>query len=262
MTELVVTQFNLFTGMKIITWNCNMAFRKKADTILKHKPDILIIPECEHIDKLIFNQDVLKPTDALWFGNNPNKGLSIFSYSDFRFKLSKFHNLNLKWIIPITVTGGYIDFNLFAIWANNPEDPKTQYITQVWKAVQYYDTAITNWPTILIGDFNSNTIWDKPKRRGNHTEVVQLLETKGIYSVYHKHFNQVQGKEKHPTLYMYRHKDKPYHFDYYFASKDIIQHLKLVEVGNYRFWNKYSDHVPLIVTFDRNPGKRAKIETS
>ena len=30
--------------MKIITWNCNMAFRKKAALILKHKPDILIVP--------------------------------------------------------------------------------------------------------------------------------------------------------------------------------------------------------------------------
>jgi hypothetical protein len=38
--------------MKIITWNCNMAFRKKADLILAHKPDILIVPECEHPDKL------------------------------------------------------------------------------------------------------------------------------------------------------------------------------------------------------------------
>jgi exonuclease III len=34
--------------MKIITWNCNMAFRKKADWILQYEPDILIIPECEH----------------------------------------------------------------------------------------------------------------------------------------------------------------------------------------------------------------------
>lgn len=43
-----------------------MAFRKKADFILTHKPDILIVPECEHPDKLKFNTDIPKPTDILW----------------------------------------------------------------------------------------------------------------------------------------------------------------------------------------------------
>ena len=76
---------------------------------------------------------------------------------------------------------------------------------------------------------------------------------KGIYSVYHRHFNQQQGREQHPTLYMYRQKDKPYHIDYCFASKDMIQRLRSVEVGDYEFWNKYSDHVPVIVTFRKSP---------
>jgi len=69
--------------MKIITWNCNMAFRKKAGLILTHKPDIVIIPECEHPDKLKFTTGTPEPTDTLWFGTNLNKGLGIFSYSKF-----------------------------------------------------------------------------------------------------------------------------------------------------------------------------------
>ncbi len=103
---------------------------------------------------------------------------------------------------------------------------------------------------MLIGDFNSNTIWDKPRREGNHSAMVQHLERKDIYSVYHKHFNQTQGQEQHPTLYMYRHKDKPYHLDYCFASLDMIKNLKSVEVGEYEFWKDYSDYVPVMVTFD------------
>ena len=145
---------------------------------------------------------------------------------------------------------GNFNFNLFAIWANNPNDPDGQYVTQVWKAIHHYDTAITSSQTILIGDFNSNTIWDKPRREGNHSTVVKKLEDKGVYSVYHKHFSQAQGKEQHPTLYLYRRRDKPYHIDYCFASLDMIEHLKSVEVGDYDFWIKYSDHVPVIVTFD------------
>jgi exodeoxyribonuclease III len=49
---------------------------------------------------------------------------------------------------------------------------------------------------------------------------------------------------------MYRKKDKPYHLDYCFASGDFVKHLKQVEVGDHEFWCKYSDNVPVIVTFD------------
>jgi exonuclease III len=227
-----------------------MAFRKKADVILEHKPDILVIPECEHIDKLIFKGDIPKPTDALWFGKNPNKGLAVFSYSDFRFKVLDVHNENLRMIIPISVTGGDFNFNLFAIWAYNPNDTDGRYIEQVRKAIHYYEQLMMNKQTLLIGDFNSNTIWDKKHKASNHSNVVRLLEDKGIFSLYHLHHNQTQGREFHPTYYMYRHKNKPYHIDYCFASADMVQHLKSVEVGDYDFWIKYSDHVPVIVTFE------------
>ena len=238
--------------MKIITWNCNMAFRKKADFILTYKPDILIVPECEHPDKLKFKSDIPEPKDILWFGTNQNKGLGIFSYSNFRFKLLDNHNPELKMIIPIAITGGNFDFTLYAIWANNPNDPDGSYIEQVWKAVLFYDQYLNNKQTMLIGDFNSNTIWDKPTRVGNHSAVVKQLEEKGIYSSYHCFHNQAQGQEIHPTLYMYRHEDKPYHIDYCFASKDLIDKLQSVEVGEYDFWIQYSDHMPLIANFDLN----------
>jgi exonuclease III len=229
-----------------------MAFRKKAGFILRYKPDILIVPECEHPDKLKFNADVPEPNDILWFGTNRNKGLGIFSYSDFRFKVLDNHNSELKMIIPIAITDGSFDFTLYAIWANNPNDPDGQYIEQVWKAVLFYDRYLTKKGTMLVGDFNSNAIWDRTNRIGNHSTVVKLLDEKGIYSSYHKFNNQAQGQEQHPTLYMYRHKDKPYHIDYCFASKDLIDKLQSVEIGQYEEWIQYSDHVPVVVTFDMN----------
>ncbi len=235
-----------------------MAFRKKADAILAHNPDILIVPECEHPEKLNFSTNIPKPNDTVWFGKNHHKGLGIFSYSDFRFKILGTHNPKLQMFIPIAVTKGGFDFTLYAVWANNPTDRDGQYITQVWKAIHHYDKWITNKQTILIGDFNSNTIWDKPRREGNHSTVVEHLENKGIYSVYHRYFKQLQGKEQHPTLYMYRHQDKPYHIDYCFASKDIVNKLQSVEIGEYDFWMKYSDHVPVIVTFDQIKAKKSK----
>jgi len=158
----------------------------------------------------------------------------------------------LKNILPIAVTGGQFDFTLFAIWANNPNDAEGQYITQIWKAIHCYDHLLTDSKTVLMGDFNSNTIWDKPRRKGNHTAVVGKLEQKKIFSTYHKYFDQIQGKEIDPTLFLYRHPDKPYHLDYCFASVDMIEKLTKVEVGKYQDWIHLSDHLPVMITFDLN----------
>ena len=190
------------------------------------------------------------PTDIFWYGANPHKGLGIFSYGPYRFQLLNMHNPDFQHILPLQVTGGAYDFTLFAVWANHPQDKDGPYITQVWKALQHYDSLLLNSRTMLIGDFNSNTIWDRPRRVGNHSAVVEKLAAKGIYSTYHQFYGLAQGQEQHPTLFMYRHPDKPYHLDYCFASADFMAKLTQVEVGSYADWSAYSDHKPLSVTFD------------
>lgn len=234
--------------MNLITWNCQMAFRKKAQNILALQPDILIVPECEHLAKLHFTEGTTLPKDQLWYGNNPHKGLGVFSYGDYRLALLTCHNPEFKNILPISVTGGSIDFTLFAVWANNPEDKDGAYVTQIWKALAYYEPFL-NHETIWIGDFNSNSIWDKPKRNGNHSDVVALFAQKNIHSVYHVHQQQLHGTEKDPTFYLYKHVDKPYHLDYCFASEAFLDQLQDVRLGTHQDWMPHSDHVPLQVRF-------------
>ncbi len=236
--------------MKIITWNCNMGFRKKAALIFAHNPDILVVPECENEERLKFPDGLQLPNDIVWHGTNKHKGIGVFSFNKYRLKLLDCHNANFKNILPIAVSGGEIDFILFAIWANNPEDKNGPYVTQIWKAMQFYENLLSENKAILVGDFNSNTIWDKPRRDGNHSDLVAKLEDTKIYSTYHTYFDQEQGKEMKPTFYLYRHPDKAYHLDYCFASIDFITKLKSVEVGTYDEWTMHSDHKPLIVEFD------------
>jgi len=227
-----------------------MAFRKKADLILAYKPDILILQECECIEKLVFSSDTQKPNDKLWFGNNQHKGLAILSYGDLKLRVLDVHNQDLQMIVPISVTGNGYDFTLFAVWAFNPNDPDGRYVEQVWKAIHFYDDLLSSKSTILAGDFNSNTTWDRKRRAGNHSNVVKYLADKGIYSTYHLHHQQTQGKEQHPTFYLYRHQNKPYHLDYCFVSADMSERVSSVDIGDHEIWSKYSDHVPLMVTFD------------
>ena len=229
-----------------------MAFRKKAIHLIKYEPDILVIPECEHPERLVFPPGIDRPNEMLWFGENQNKGLGIFFYGRFRLTKLDIHKEQLRTIVPIRVQNGRREFTLLAIWANNPDDPDGQYVEQIWKALQHYNEILSRKKIILVGDFNSNTIWDKPRRKGNHSHVVDLLKGKGILSTYHSYHNQLQGAESHSTLYMYRHRDKAYHIDYCFASSYFTKRIASVEIGEYDTWCRFSDHVPVIVTFNDN----------
>ena len=236
--------------MKLISWNCQGAFRKKSSVILAEQPDILVIQECEHPDKFLFSATTPSPTDVMWFGDNHHKGLGIFSYSNYRFQLLEWHNPDFKIVTPIRVTGGPFDFTLIAIWANNRNDPDGQYIEQVWKAIHFYEQVLDIGRVILIGDFNSNTIWDRPRRVGNHSAVVRKLADKNIYSLYHGIYRQEQGKEDHPTFYLHRNQSKQYHLDYCFSSADLYREVRHITLGTYDAWRMHSDHVPILVDFD------------
>jgi endonuclease/exonuclease/phosphatase family metal-dependent hydrolase len=116
-------------------------------------------------------------------------------------------------------------------------------------AINYYKDLL-NDSTILIGDFNSNKIWDYKDRVGNHTDVVNNLALKDIHSVYHKYFDIEQGKENKPTFFLQRNKDKPYHIDYCFASLRLFQKVEKLEIGEYEKWIALSDHTPLTINFE------------
>lgn len=236
--------------MKLITWNCQGAFRKKAETILLQRPDILVVQECEHPDKLKFSSTTQLPNDIYWYSDGGKKGIGIFSYSDYKFEILPEFNPTFRYIIPLVVTGYGHTFTLLAVWAmNNKENPEARYIGQVWFAINYYKNLIGN-STILIGDFNSNKIWDYKDRVGNHSDVVINLAKTNIHSVYHKHFNIEQGKENHPTFFLQRNKNKPYHIDYCFASEDLYCKVKNIEIGTYENWITHSDHTPITINFD------------
>ena len=138
---------------------------------------------------------------------------------------------------------------VFAIWSQKPEKHEC-YTEQIWNAVHYYDDLLNKDNVILAGDFNSSSIWDRPYRIYNHSNLVSFLKNRNIHSTYHTFNNQEQGKETAPTLFMHRKSERPYHIDYCFASNNLIGKIKNVEIGDYENWTKYSDHMPLTVTFE------------
>src|SRR5205823_4751733 len=86
--------------------------------IAQWAPDIAVIQECEHPERLVFEPGVPGPTSQLWFGDptHPSKGLAVFSYTGYRFACHRPRDDSIRYCLPLRVTGD-IGFNLIAIWA-------------------------------------------------------------------------------------------------------------------------------------------------
>jgi len=231
--------------MKLITWNCNMAFRKKWKFISKENADILVIQECEKPEKFPVEKLLPECTSSIWVGENPNKGVGIFAFNGCTIDLIDSYNPNFKYIIPIQVKGK-LEATLFAIWAMPDKINSNSYVGQIWNAINYYKTLFNNY-TILAGDFNSNQIWDKSRPKGNHTSVVEFLKERDIISLYHFRKKETHGKEKEPTLYLLKKESKPYHMDYCFLSKSLIQKKTSIKISTYDDCIQYSDHMTVII---------------
>jgi len=234
--------------LKIISWNCNMAFRKKWMLLSDSDADIIIIQEAEHDEKLEQALSDYNYNDIFWIGDNKHKGVAVITRNQYKIKLISKYSTDFKYIIPLKLedNNSAIEINLFVIWAMpNKEHRSKSYVGQVWGAINYYEPLLRS-ESILIGDFNSNVFWDK-ERKYNHTSVVNFLQERNIVSLYHVQNQEQQGDEKEPTFYFYKKKEKPYHLDYCFLSDQLVSENTTLEIGKFEDWIKFSDHMPLFV---------------
>ena len=230
--------------MKIVTWNCNGAFRKKFEYISELDADIYIIQECE--DPLRANNKEYSEwsKNHLWIGDTKNKGIGIFAKSSV--SISKlawsngFKDHTVKYFLPCLINN---DFQLLGIWTHKNNSPNFGYMGQFWK---YLQTNLELFDKIIIaGDFNSNAIWDQWDRWWNHSDVVEILQKKKIESLYHRTTDEKQGEESQSTFFLQRNEEKSYHIDYFFASDHFLIPAK-IKIGTFKDWIEISDHLPLI----------------
>ena len=233
--------------MKIVSWNCNGAFRKKFNSLLNFNADIYIIQECENPAETNDLDYKTWAKNYLWIGDSKNKGLAIFAKADIKINLLDWSNHykdhSVKHFLPCMVNN---EFQLLAVWTHQNNSPNFGYIGQFWKYLQV--NKINFRKIIIAGDLNSNTKWDQWDRWWNHSDVIKELEEIDIDSLYHKFSNEVQGKETKPTFFLQRNVAKSYHIDYFFTSKEFTTKLKRIDVEDFTNWKHLSDHVPLIIT--------------
>ena len=237
--------------MKIVSWNCNGAFRLKFEYILDFNADIYIIQECENPAETRHGKYQEWAKNYLWTGDSKNKGLAIFAGPEIELKKLNWSNQYkdhfVKHFLPCKVNQ---DFDLLAVWTHQNNSPNFGYIGQLWKYLQINKSQLNT--TILAGDFNSNAIWDEWDRWWNHSDVVNELKELGIESLYHIYTGEQQGKETNPTLYFQRKPQRSYHIDYIFCPQKFIDRLKHVEIGKADKWLAISDHMPVMCEFEYN----------
>lgn len=233
--------------MKIISWNCNCAFRNKFRLLTDEKPDIMIVPESESPEYLDSHRGIIPARCHLWAGKTPCKGLSIFTFNGYSARIADFYNPNYKFIVPVEIRKGNRKFLLFAVWTITAENNNTYsgYVVQAYKAMQHYQPHLRT-DSILAGDFNSNKLWDTHFTRScNHTSLIEFLSGQGFFSLYHYLYGEKQGEETKATLYMLKQEKRPYHIDYFFMHHSLMQKVKSFQIGEYKDWITASDHMPL-----------------
>ena len=97
--------------MKIVTWNCQGAFARKAQRIFADAPDIAVIQECSKRSAEMAAREGYR---ARWFGSNTSKGLGVFYRNDWNLRLLA--QPEQTWIVAFKVRGSE-KFTLIAVWA-------------------------------------------------------------------------------------------------------------------------------------------------
>jgi exonuclease III len=229
--------------MKIITWNCNGAFRKKYHLIEKMGADIIIIQECENPAET-GGEYLNWASNYLWTGSNTHKGLGVFSKLPMALERLNWEDGCLELFLPCMINA---ELTLIAVWTKQANSPNFKYIGQFWKYLQINKNNIAANKTIICGDFNSNKRWDQWDRWWNHTDVIRELNEIGIKSAYHEIKKEEQGKELTPTFYMHHNILKPYHIDYVFLPNNLFSEKSRIVIGTSNDWLNYSDHMPLSI---------------
>jgi len=207
--------------------------------------DIVVVQECEDPERS-GNEDYQNwANNYCWIGDTKNKGLGVFAKPEIKIERiswsNKYQDHSVKYFLPVRVNN---TFNILGVWAHKNNSPNFGYIGQLWKYLEINKRKIEG--TMVLGDLNSNKVWDQWDRWWNHTDVVSELEKLKIFSTYHYYFKESQGEESRPTLFLQRKLEKPYHIDYIFAPDFLLRKMKALEVGKYGEWIEFSDHMPII----------------
>jgi len=203
-----------------------------------------VIPECSEKDA----DGVLSQPDTGggWIGATPRKGLGVFTYGGVRGVVLEQVDDSIHYMLPLAIQAP-LSVRLLAVWAYRGRyRPRVRtYSDHLSVMSAVYAPFLAEAPSICVGDFNSNAIWDRPKSQP-HAELVRAFEGLGLQSVYHSLRGEAQGNETEATFYFWRQRARAFHIDHCFVSSSLLGGCSLA-IGTPDEWLSLSDHMPLVL---------------
>lgn len=239
--------------MRIVSWNCcwqkDGFTDEKRKEILKLNPDILLVQECKQDDwsKLGFSDN-----NGHWYGDgkesqgNPNKnlGIGIYCGNNFSIDCSLFKDkdlTNMRYALPYIINYENKEIlTIFSVWAK--KDFKYFHVP-ILNSLEYFYKN-TNSFVAVIGDFNTGSQYNKETSQ-YYKFIKNELKTK------YQLVNCAFWQEWLPTYHVEKNNNYEFYLDdhcFFERSDEVLS----FGMGDWRYWRKYSDHVPLIVDLEDN----------
>jgi endonuclease/exonuclease/phosphatase (EEP) superfamily protein YafD len=111
-------------------------------------------------------------------------GLAVFAFNGYTARLAESYHPSLRYVAPVHISGP-AECNLLAVWAQNASAGgiRKYQLGPLRRALSRYKGFLGERPAVIAGDLNSNTIWDKPGWRINHSTKVKILRKASAWSV-------------------------------------------------------------------------------
>jgi hypothetical protein len=228
--------------IKILTWNCHEKdFGKYMHLCEQFDADIMVIPE---------SRRPAEPTPGcLWVGSG-KRGLAIVARNGYSVKSYALGADLPSYYLMAAVEGHGQKFNLLGVWTRDGSPRYIQGAHLVLDNIRETFLGSYTSEMVMIGDFNSNSIWDKLHGNRCHSAFVRRLrDDHRMASAYHHFNNEEQGSEVTPTYYHQYKLEQPFHIDYCFSPLEWCDRIVSVHVGSPEEWLKNSDHMPLMVEY-------------
>ena len=249
---------------RLALWTVGPSVERKYPRLQALDAHVVVTPRTGNEARLL-RAGRTEHASMAWVGRYPQRGLGAIAFDDAQVRLDGGKwDQRLEWIAPVLV-GGTVPHQMLMVWSLGKKAQVTfKSRPQAWQAIQMmrlYERFMSK-PTVVIGDFNNNPVFHENDPNWDMLELVALLETAGLRSVYHE-FGGLDHGDPRETATRFRTNTKGdvegHHTDYCFVPESWLSALLNVQVGSRDEWVKHprpEEHVPVVADFDAKELRR------